>query len=141
MNENGDAVTVDLQIYGNGNEALVSADGLTAYYFDYKTGTLVNPLATGAAESVCPSCYLIGGGSVKFGWGALKSWVTGTLGGPRVGHRLFTETRKNGTWNTGMHRFGWSGKNGSDTYQFMYRYKEHHIPTGIKTTRAHPSGG
>ncbi|GLS26533.1 RHS repeat-associated core domain-containing protein [Marinibactrum halimedae] len=53
LNENGEAVTVDLQVYGNGNEALVSADGTTAYQFDHRTGLLVNPLATGVAGEAC----------------------------------------------------------------------------------------
>src|SRR5699024_8575886 len=38
--ESGELVSVDLQIYENGNEALISSDGLTAYQFNYKTGLL-----------------------------------------------------------------------------------------------------
>ena len=54
---------------------------------------------------------------------------------------MFTLSRKNGSWNIGKHRFGWSGKNGSDVYQIMYRYKKTHIPSGIKIRRSHPNGG
>ncbi|WP_179957428.1 RHS repeat-associated core domain-containing protein [Exilibacterium tricleocarpae] len=84
LSENGEAVTVDLQVYGNGNEALVSADGTTAYQFDYKTGLLVSPLATGAAASVCPECYLVGaGGLLRAVFGGSKSaFVTVTSWAP-----------------------------------------------------------
>ncbi len=64
-----------------------------------------------------------------------------SLGSSKIGHRMFTLSRKNGSWNIGKHRFGWSGKNGSDVYQIMYRYKKHHIPSGIKIRRFHPNGG
>ncbi len=61
-----------------------------------------------------------------------------SLSSPRIGHRLFTKNRKNGTWNTGKFRFGWSGRNGQDTYKLMFRYKEKYIPTGINTKHPPP---
>ena len=47
--EGGDLVSVEIGPWGG----LVSMDGTTAYDFDYKSGLLVNPLATGAASPAC----------------------------------------------------------------------------------------
>ncbi len=55
-NESGEAVTVTIGADGS----LLTLDGTVSYYFDYKTGLLVNPMYTGMANSVCPECYLIG---------------------------------------------------------------------------------
>lgn len=44
---------------------LVNEDGTTAYSFDSSEGVLTNPRDTGVAESVCPSCYFIGGLAVR----------------------------------------------------------------------------
>ena len=55
----------------------VSADGTTAYGFDSKTGLLVNPLSTGAAESVCPSCYLVGGTALFKASSGLRGFISG----------------------------------------------------------------
>ncbi len=136
----GDGAVVDLTVHNIGNSTDLRDEGGGSYTFDSTTG-MVSPIANGAAESVCPSCYFIGAGGVKFGANAFTKWLPSTLGNSKIGHRLFTATRKNGTWNTGKFRFGWSGKNGSDTYKLMFRYKKTHIPSGIKTTHAHPSGG
>lgn len=61
-------------------------------------------------------------GSVATG-GAVWTRAVGakSLASPRIGHRGFTSNRKNGTWNTGKHRFGWSGSVGSNRYELMYR--------------------
>ena len=62
-------------------------------------------------------------------WGtSYRSLLFKSLESQRIGHRLFTVSRKNGSWNTGKIRFGWSGKNGSDVYSLMIRYKDIHIP-------------
>ncbi len=74
FNDNGELVSVDV----TGDGRLVSSDGSTAYQFDYTTGLLVNPLATGATASVCPECYLIGGGRLIVASGyKLIAFVTG----------------------------------------------------------------
>ncbi|WP_053981958.1 hypothetical protein [Marinagarivorans algicola] len=80
FDQDGNPVTVGVGPFGG----TVSADGTTAYDFDSNTGTLINPLATGAAKSVCPSCYLAGaGGLLRAVFGGTKSaFVTVTSWGP-----------------------------------------------------------
>ncbi len=84
------------------------------------------------------SLFCGGGGLAQGAKSLFKNTLNKSLSSPRIGHRLFTKNRKNGTWNTGKFRFGWSGRNGQDTYKLMFRYKEKHIPTGINTKRPPP---
>ena len=60
--------------------------------------------------------------------GALWTRLYGptSLSGRLIGHRQFTLSRQNGIWNSGKFRFGWSGKNGSNQYDLMFRYKNSH---------------
>ncbi|GIU51200.1 hypothetical protein TUM4438_40000 [Shewanella sairae] len=105
---------------------------------EFGSGTYVNVMEESGGMALEGAATLAGGYGVYRGGAKL---LYNSLSSPRVGHRLFTETRKNGSWNTGKHRFGWSGKNGSNEYKFMYRYKKTHVPTGIKIQRSHPNGG
>ncbi len=105
---------------------------------EFGAGTYTNVMEDAGEVAIEGAATLAGGyglyrGGVKLLYNSLSS--------PRIGHRLFTETRKNGIWNTGKHRCGWSGRNGSNEYKLMYRYKKTHVPTGIKIQRSHPSGG
>jgi RHS repeat-associated protein len=120
---------------GGGEYGLVDDDG--SIYLNY-AGKSVLSMESGEAEGFYPDQYLIGAGSIKFGLEVIKGGVRASLGGSKFGHRAFTESRKNGSWNIGKHRIGWSGSNGSDVYKFMYRYKQHHYSSGISLIRAHP---
>ncbi len=70
----GDGAVVDLTVHNIGNSTDLRDEGGGSYTFDSTTG-MVSPIANGAAESVCPSCYFIGG----IGTRALNKtfrWVT-----------------------------------------------------------------
>ncbi|MDO6708999.1 hypothetical protein [Photobacterium sp. 1_MG-2023] len=122
--EDGVLVSVNLQVYGNDSEALVSADGLTSYLFDHRSGLLVNPLSTGAAESVCPECYLIGAGGVKAVFQGGK-YLVGPRG-PLFGNRCL-RNGNSGILNKGYRRLGSSryGGKGKSAYHFEYRVGSH----------------
>ncbi len=104
-------------------------DGSPEGFYSLNVDGTVSLLPSGSVETVCPECYVVGGsvGSVKL-VGSAKNWLYKSLESPRIGHRLFAANRKNGSWNTGKFRFGWSGKNGSDVYSLMVRYKGSHYP-------------
>ena len=66
--------------------------------------------------------------------------LNNSLSSPGIGHRLFTSNRKNGTWNTGKTRFGWSGKNGSDEYSLILRHKKSIYQLALKLLESHQKG-
>ncbi|WP_419588955.1 hypothetical protein, partial [Thiolapillus sp.] len=116
------------------------ADHFDVEYFDPRAISETGPTWENFGEYVADvGPYFIGGGSGGLVISGGRALLYRALSSPRIGHRLFTATRKNGVWNTGKLRFGWSGKNGSDVYHLMFRYKQHHIPTGIRITRPHPN--
>ena len=136
--EGGQSIAMSVNPDDQSGIGLIDANG-NPYIYDTGSDSGVLSLYSGTAESLAPEAYLLGGASFKFGFNIAGGLLSNSLGGTRIGHRLFTANRKNGIWNTGKFRFGWSGRNGSDIYQLMFRYKQHHIPTGIRTTRSHPN--
>lgn len=71
---------------------------------------------------------LVVGGGIALKTG--KMLLVKSLANSKIGHPAFRNGVR-GTWNTGARRFGWSGRNGSDTYYLQFRNggaRSRHIP-------------
>ena len=129
--ENGD-------VYALGGQILQELDMLDS---EFGPGTYMGVMEDAGEIAIGGALVLYGGGYAVLRGGR---WLYNSLSSPRIGHRVFTKTRQNGTWNSGEHRFGWSGRNGSDTYYLQFRgggrRSFHWPPEGktIQVTRPKP---